>query len=100
MKATVAQSVRTGGADPKRIYVDRGYRGHDYDGKARVIVAGQKCGPTPTMRREQKRRNGPVAVIGDAINADLGPLEWTPVIGFLTCKGVSDGEEETPAFSR
>ncbi|MEZ5932187.1 MAG: hypothetical protein R3F54_09590 [Alphaproteobacteria bacterium] len=69
MKATVAQSVRAGGADPERIYVDRGYRGHDYDGKARVIVAGQKRGPTPTMRREQKRRNGPVAVIGDAINA-------------------------------
>lgn len=66
LKATVAQSVRTGGVDPERIYVDRGYRGHDYDGKARVIIAGQKRGLTPTMRREQKRRNGLEAVIGHA----------------------------------
>ena len=29
LKATVAQSVRASGVDPERIYVDRGYRGHD-----------------------------------------------------------------------
>jgi hypothetical protein len=66
LKATVAQSVRTGGVDPERIYVNRGYRGHDYDGDAQVIIAGQKIGLTPTMRREQKRRNGLEAVIGHA----------------------------------
>ena len=58
LKATIVQSVRASGIDPKRIYVDRGYRGHDYEGDARVIIAGQKRGVTPTMRREQKRRNG------------------------------------------
>jgi IS5 family transposase len=58
--------VRTGGVDPERIYVNRGYRGHDYDGDAQVIIAGQKLGLTPTMRREQKRRNGLEAVIGHA----------------------------------
>ncbi len=66
LKATVAQSVRASGVDPERIYVDRGYRGHDYEGKARVIIAGQKRGLTPTMRREQKRRNSLEAVIGHA----------------------------------
>ena len=63
------------------------YRGHDYEGNARVIIAGQKRGLTPTKRHEQKRRNGIEAVIchakfdhrmdrnhllgpvGDAINA-------------------------------
>ena len=66
LKATVEQSVRPSDVDPERIYVDRGYRGHDYDGDARVIIAGQKRGLTPTMRREQKRRNGLEAVIGHA----------------------------------
>ena len=66
LKATIEQSTSTSGVDPERIYVDRGYRGHDYEGKARVIIAGQKRGLTPTMRREQKRRNGIEAVIGHA----------------------------------
>ena len=66
LKATVAQSVRTSGTEPERIYVDRGYRGHDYEGKTRVIIAGQKRGLTPTMRREQKRRNAVQATIGHA----------------------------------
>ena len=66
LKATIEQSVRTGGTEPERIYVDRGYRGHDYEGKGRVIIAGQKRGLTPTMRREQRRRNGLEATIGHA----------------------------------
>ena len=66
LQATIEQSVRTGGLEPKRIYVDRGYRGHDYQGRAQVVIAGQKRGLTPTMRREQKRRNGIEAIIGHA----------------------------------
>ena len=66
LKATIEQSTRTAGTKPERIYVDRGYRGHDYQGDARVIIAGQRRGLTPTMRREQKRRNGLEATIGHA----------------------------------
>ena len=66
MKATIEQSTQTSGVDPKRVYVDRSYRGHDNDSAARVIIAGQKRGLTPTMRREQKRRNGIEAIIGHA----------------------------------
>jgi len=66
LKATVEQSLRTSGVAAERIYVDRGYRGHDYQGDARVIIAGQKRGLTPTMRREQKRHNGLEATIGHA----------------------------------
>lgn len=35
----------------------------------------------------------------EAAQIDLTPFEWTPVIGLWTCRGVSDGEEEAPAFS-
>ncbi len=52
----------------QRVYVDRGYRGHDYAGRARVMIAGQKRGLTPTMRRELKRRSAIEPMIGHAKN--------------------------------
>lgn len=66
LKATVAQSGRTSGVDPERIYIDRGYRGHDYESDGRVITAGQKRGVTLTMCRKERRRNGVEAVVGHA----------------------------------
>jgi len=49
-------------------YVDKGYRGHDYDGKAKVMISGNKRGLTPTMKRELKRRSAIEPVIGHAKN--------------------------------
>ncbi len=66
LQGTIDQAVRMTGIEPERIYVDRGYRGHDLQGKGRVVIAGQKRGLTPTMRREQRRRNGLEATIGHA----------------------------------
>jgi IS5 family transposase len=37
-----------------RAYADKGYRGHDYEGEAQVILAGRRRGLTPTMKRELK----------------------------------------------
>lgn len=53
-----------GGIDPDRIYVDKGYRGHDYTGSASVMIAGSRRGLTPTMRRELKRRSAIEPTIG------------------------------------
>ncbi|MFM2410467.1 MAG: hypothetical protein RL481_1295 [Pseudomonadota bacterium] len=64
LNRTVAQAVEIGGVDPERIYVDKGYRGHDYEGPATVFIAGQKRGLTPTIRRELKRRSAIEATIG------------------------------------
>ena len=47
-----------------RIFVDKGYRGHDYAGAGSVMIAGQKRGLTPTMRRELRRRSAIEATIG------------------------------------
>ncbi|RVP77126.1 transposase, partial [Sinorhizobium meliloti] len=49
---------------PDRIYVDKGYRGHDYTGSASVMIAGSRRGLTPTMRRELKRRSAIEPTIG------------------------------------
>ena len=35
LAATVDQAAEIGGVDPERIYVDKGYRGHDYPARAR-----------------------------------------------------------------
>ncbi|MCR5940300.1 IS5 family transposase [Ochrobactrum sp. XJ1] len=64
LSRTVEQAVATGGVKPDRIYVDKGYRGHDYTGPASVIIAGNRRGLTPTMRRELKRRSAIEPTIG------------------------------------
>jgi IS5 family transposase len=52
----------------QRLYVDKGYRGHDYDGKAKVMISGNKRGLTPTIKRELKRRSAIEPMIGHAKN--------------------------------
>lgn len=64
LAATVGQAVDMGGVDPQRIYVDKGYRGHDYAGSGSVMIAGSKRGLTATMKRELKRRSAIEATIG------------------------------------
>jgi IS5 family transposase len=61
---TVAQAADIGGVDPERIYVYKGYRGHDYKGPATVFISGPRRGLTPTIRRELKRRSAIEATIG------------------------------------
>lgn len=64
LAATVDQAVEIGGIDPDRIYVDKGYRGHDYAGWGSVMIAGSKRGLGATMKREMKRRSAIEATIG------------------------------------
>lgn len=52
------------GIEPERIYVDKGYRGHDYPKKFRVFRSGQKRGVTAQIKRELKRRAAIEPVIG------------------------------------
>jgi len=64
LEATIDRAVVVGGVEPERIYVDKGYRGHDYSGTGSVMISGRRKGLTPTMRRELKRRSAIEAVIG------------------------------------
>jgi IS5 family transposase len=61
--AQIAQAERLTGVGIERAYVDRGYRGHDAD-RGRVVLAGQKRGVTPTIRRGRRRRAAIEPVIG------------------------------------
>jgi hypothetical protein len=56
------------GVPIERFYTDKGYRGHDYDGDAKVMLSGNKRGLTPTMKRELKQRSAVEPMIGHAKN--------------------------------
>src|SRR5215213_4512333 len=89
LNTTIDQVVALTDVEPARIYVDLGYRGHDYGHKERVFITRQRRGLTPTIRRELRRRsaiepmighmkadgrrgrNHLLGVTGDAINALL-----------------------------
>ena len=66
LQATIDQAAAMTGVAPERIYADKGYRGHDYQGEAQVIIAGRRRGLTPTMKRELKRRSAIEPMIGHA----------------------------------
>ena len=71
LQAQIEQTTRLTGTKPERVYVDRGYRGHDADNKKAVFISGQKRGLTPTIKRELKRRNAVEPVIGHMKNDGL-----------------------------
>ncbi len=50
------------------VYVDRGYRGHDYQGPARVLIAKIKRKQEPDLRRWYRKRNGIEAAISHMKN--------------------------------
>ena len=89
LQAAASQVERLTGTPVARLYVDRGYRGHNDRGKDRVFLSGQRRGLTPTIRQELRRRsaiepaighmktdgrlgrNYLLGTLGDAINAIL-----------------------------
>jgi len=52
------------GRAPERIYVDKGYRGHNYENTMVVYKSGQKRGIHGTIKRELKRRTVVEPIIG------------------------------------
>ena len=64
LKDTVAGVKSITGLEPERIFVDKGYRGHDYDKPVRVFRSGQKRGLTPLIKRQLRRRSAIEPVIG------------------------------------
>ena len=64
LNTTIDQVVALSGVEPDRIYVDQGYRGHDYDKNDRVFITRQRRGLTPTIKRELRRRSAIEPMIG------------------------------------
>ena len=66
LQATIDQAESMSGVAVERTYVDKGYKGHDYEGPALVILSGRKRGLTPQMKRELRRRSAIEPMIGHA----------------------------------
>jgi IS5 family transposase len=64
LAATLDQATSVSGVAAERIYVDRGYRGHNYTGAGEVMIAGRRRGLSATMRRELRPRSAIEATIG------------------------------------
>lgn len=67
LKGVIDQYVEDMGIKPKRIYVDKGYRGHDPSLKLNVFKAGQKR-LAPQIKKEMKRRSAIEPLIGHLKN--------------------------------
>ncbi|MGH1482874.1 MAG: IS5 family transposase [Geminicoccales bacterium] len=76
LNATAQTAEVTTGVSIERIYVDKGYQGHDYQGQADVMISGRKRGLTPTMKRELKRRSAIEPMIGHAKNDGRLGRNW------------------------
>lgn len=60
----IQQTQALTGREVERVYVDKGYRGHDAPNPLRVFRSGQKRGVHGQIARELRRRSAVEAVIG------------------------------------
>jgi transposase, IS5 family len=60
----IADITQLLGVEPRRIHVDKGYRGHNHPHKFRVWISGQARRVTAAIRREMRRRAAVEPVIG------------------------------------
>jgi IS5 family transposase len=60
----LSPTERLTGHSISRVYVDKGYRGHDTENPHRVFISGQKRGVHGVIKRELRRRSAIEAVIG------------------------------------
>jgi IS5 family transposase len=62
--AAARQAERLTRTPIERLYVDRGYRGHNHPRPERVFISGQRRAITPTIRKELRRRSAIEPIIG------------------------------------
>jgi transposase, IS5 family len=68
LKPVIAELTQWSGIEPQRLFVDKGYRGHDYEHPHRVYRSGQRRGVTAAIKKELKRRSVIEPVIGHLKN--------------------------------
>ena len=64
LRAIIEDTQRLTGREIERVYVDKGYRGHDAPNPRRVFISGQKRGVFGAIKRELRRRSAIEPVIG------------------------------------
>ncbi|MCF8494843.1 MAG: hypothetical protein K9G65_05590 [Rickettsiaceae bacterium] len=57
LAGVIDKCVQITKVEPQRIYIDKGYKGHNYEEKLRVFISGQRRGVHGQIKRELKRRS-------------------------------------------
>src|SRR5690606_27646536 len=81
LAAAMATIERNTGTSLSDVYVDKGYRGHDYSGEATVHIAGSQ---KKVSRAEQKRRKR-----RSAVEPKIGHLKSDHRLGRCYLKGLA-----------
>lgn len=82
LRSAIQTVQRTTGVEVTDVYVDKGYRGHDYQGEASVHVAGSsKKKLTRSEKRRRKRRS--------AVEPKIGHLKSDHRLGRCYLKGLA-----------
>jgi IS5 family transposase len=87
LKDVLEEMTQSNGTEPQRVYVDRGYRGHNYARKHRVFRSGQKRGVTASIKKELKKRS--------LIEPIIGHLESDGHLGHNYLKGQLGDQQNT-----
>lgn len=66
LKGAIDDMHHITGVRASRTYVDKGYKGHNYENKLQVFTSGQKRGVHGQIKRELKRRSAIEPIIGHA----------------------------------
>jgi transposase, IS5 family len=66
LREVIEETQALTGREIERVYVDKGYRGHDAPKPLRVFISGQKRGVFGVIKKELRRRSAIEAVIGHA----------------------------------
>ncbi len=64
LRTAIEDTQRRTGREIERIYVDKGYRGHDAPKPRNVFISGQKRGVFGAIKRELRRRSAIEPLIG------------------------------------
>jgi IS5 family transposase len=64
LRTVIEDTQNLTGRQVERVYVDKGYRGHDAPHPRRVFISGQKRGIVGAIKRELRRRSAIEPVIG------------------------------------
>ena len=64
LRAVIEDTQRLTGREIERVYVDKGYRGHDAPKPRSVFISGQKRGVFGAIKRELRRRSAVEPLIG------------------------------------
>lgn len=65
-KQAIEDKENITGVETERVYVDKGYKGHDYDNDLIVYKSGQRRGVHGQIKKELKRRSAVEPIIGHA----------------------------------